>query len=130
MLELKKEKTIGKEDKEIAEKYLNTFTAQINDDLNTPQALATMWEMLGDAQLSGNAKYNLLLKFDEVLGLGLANVKEEKVKIPSLVQKLAEERELARKNKDWKTSDELREKIKELGYVVGDTKEGYVVSKV
>ncbi len=128
VLELKKEKTAGKEDKNIADNYLNTFTAQINDDLNTPQALATLWEMLEDSKLSGKAKYKLLLKFDEVLGLGLAQVKEEK--IPMEIINLAEERELARKNKDWKKSDELREKIKSLGYVVGDTKEGYVVSKV
>lgn len=135
VLELKKEKTTGKEDKtgkvdkEIADDYLTTFTAQINDDLNTPQALATMWEMLGDGKFGGKAKYNLLLKFDEVLGLGLAQVKEEKVKIPPVVQKLAEERELARKNKDWKKSDELREKIKSLGYVMGDTTGGTVITK-
>ncbi len=128
VLELKKEKTLKKEAQEIADNYLSTFTAQINDDLNTPQALATMWEMLGDGKLSGKAKYKLLLKFDEVLGLGLAQVKEEK--IPMEIIKLAQERELARKNKDWKKSDELRERIKSLGYVVGDTKDGYVMSKV
>jgi cysteinyl-tRNA synthetase len=134
ILELKKEKTATKEeitkkeDKALTDKYLTVFTAQLNDDLNTPQALATMWEMLGDAKLSGKGKYKLLLQFDEVLGLGLKQVKEDK--IPVEIIKLAEERELARKNKDWKKSDELREKIKLLGYVVGDTKEGYVVSKI
>ncbi len=129
VLELKKAVKQKKENKKVSGKYLQQFTAQINDDLNLPQALATALEMLKEEKLSEWEKYALLLKFDEVLGLDLKNFKEEKVKIPLAVQKLAEERELARKNKDWKKSDELREKIKELGYVVGDTKEGYVVSK-
>ena len=43
--------------------------------------------------------------------------------------KLVEERETARKKKEWATSDALREKIKSLGYVVKDTKEGPNVKK-
>ena len=62
--------------------------------------------------------------------LGLDLLKKEKIKIPEEVKKLAEEREKARKNKDWKKADELREKIKQKGYQVDDTKQGSKISKL
>ncbi len=127
VLELKKGRKNEPSNQDLAEDYLERFTEQINDDLNTPQALATMWEMLKDEGLNGKEKYTLLLKFDAVLGLNLKKVKEEK--IPKEVIKLAEERLIARHNKDWKKADELRQKIAALGYSVGDTKEGYEVRK-
>ena len=125
VLELKssKEKTNLKKQ----EPYLKQFTDGINDDLNTPQALATMWDMLKDNSLSNKDKYTLLIKFDQIFGLDLKKVKKEK--IPSPIIKLAEERRVARLSKDWKKSDELREKIKQLGYIIGDTREGYEISK-
>ena len=127
VLELKKAKQNEPTNLDLAEYYLEQFTQQINDDLNTPQALATMWEMLKDEGFSAKEKYQLLLKFDAVFGLGLKKVKEEK--IPPQVIKLAEERLTARNNKDWKKADELRQKITALGYTIGDTKEGYEVKK-
>ncbi len=126
VLELKKAKK-RKENLPLSKKYLQQFNDQINDDLNTPQALATMWELLKDEVLSGKEKYTLLLKFDEVLGLGLQKLKEEK--IPAHVIKLAQERLHARNTKDWQKADELRQKIIGLGYSVGDTTEGYEVKK-
>ena len=104
------------------------FTDNVNDDLNTPKALATMWDVLKDDTLSGRDKYSLVLKFDEVLGLDLKKLRKEK--IPQDIITLAEERLNARKKKDWKKADELREKITKLGYVVGDTQEGYEIMKV
>src|SRR3989338_604153 len=115
------------ENKKEQEKCFNQFTAQVNDDLNTPQALATMWDMLKDEKLSSKDKEVLLLIFDRIFGLNLGSIKEEKV--PAEVMKLAQERDEARKNKDWKKSDELREKIAKLGFMVGDTKEGFEVKK-
>ncbi len=125
LIELKMEKGKGSSVKQ--KKYFDQFTAQINDDLNTPQALATMWDLLKDDALSNKDKYALLLKFDAIFGLDFKKIKEEK--IPALVVKLAEERLRARQNKDWKKSDELRERISQLGYVVGDTKEGFEIKK-
>ncbi len=126
IIELKKGK--GKSSSVEQKKYLDQFTAQINDDLNTPQVLATMWDLLKDDALSNKDKYALLLKFDAIFGFDLKKVKGEK--IPAAVVTLAEERLQARQNKDWKKSDELREKISQLGYVVGDTKEGFEIKKV
>ncbi len=125
VLEFKKDKSKSSSVKQKA--FVLRFTEAINDDLNTPQALAVVWDVVKDEVLSGKDKYSLLLKFDTVLGLGLKSIKEEK--IPVAVVKLAEERLRARQNKEWKKSDELREKISGLGYVVGDTKEGFEIKK-
>jgi len=117
----------GKENKSKQKKHLNLFTNDVNDDLNTPKALATMWEVLKDEKLSDKDKYFLLLQFDRIFGFNLGNLKEEK--IPGKIKKIAELRLKARKDKDWKKSDELREKINKLGYNIGDTKDGYELSK-
>jgi len=126
-LELKKTGTASAQKQK---KYHQQFTEDIDDDLNTPKALATLWETLKDEKVSDKDKRSLLLKFDTVLGINLSKLKKEKSKIPVAVTKLAEERLQVRHNKDWKKADELREKIKELGYVVGDTKEGYELTKI
>ena len=123
VLEVKDSKSKGKEDKSKQKKYLDSFTEEVNDDLNTPKALAVMWEAVKDEHLAESDKYALLLQFDQVLGLGLSEVRQEK--IPVEVKKLAEERLKARLGKDWKKADLLREKIKKLGYSIGDTETGY-----
>ncbi|MDP3734785.1 MAG: cysteine--tRNA ligase [Nanoarchaeota archaeon] len=125
-LELQK---TGKNDLQKQKKYLQHFTDDINDDLNTPKALAVVWDVLKDDLLNDKDKYSLLLKFDTVLGLNLHKVKKEKLIIPKDVKQLAEQRLLARNNKNWKKADQLREKIKELGFIIGDTKEGYEITK-
>jgi cysteinyl-tRNA synthetase len=112
----------------VSKPYLEKFTLGINDDMNTAKGMAVIWEILKDEKLSDKDKYATLLKFDEVLGLGLKDLKTEK--IPSAVIKLAEERLIARNAKDWAKSDELRDKISKLGYTVGDTKEGFKIDKV
>ncbi len=127
VLELKKSKKNEPTNSDLAEQYLGQFTEQLNDDLNTPQALATMWAMLKDEGLGAKEKYGLLLKFDVVFGLDLKKVKEEK--IPGPVIALAKERLQARNMKDWKKADALRQKIAALGYIIGDTKKGFEVRK-
>lgn len=126
VLEFKDSRHNG-DNKVLQKKYLSNFTKEISDDLNTAKALAVMWEILKDEKLNNHDKYFLLLEFDKIFGLNLAKV--EKEKIPAAVKKLAEERLKARLAKDWKKADELRSKIEKLGYVVGDTKEGFIVKK-
>lgn len=127
VLELKKNK--DQVDEKKIRSYLEQFTADVNDDLNIPRTLAIVWEVVKDGKLNEAEKYTLLLKFDEVFGLGLKDVEEEKVDIPAEVTRLAEERLKARNNKDWKRSDELRDQIKALGFVVGDTKDGFEIKR-
>jgi cysteinyl-tRNA synthetase len=61
---------------------------------------------------------------DRVLGLGLDKFVAKPAKVPKEIQKLLDERVKARQNKDWKKSDELRDELSKLGWVVEDTKEG------
>jgi cysteinyl-tRNA synthetase len=95
------------------------FLENINDDLNMPKALATMQEVL-KAELSPADKFATILDFDKVLGLNLGEIKKEIVTVSPEVKKLLDEREEARKNKDWKKADELRDEILKLGFEVKD----------
>jgi cysteinyl-tRNA synthetase len=106
-------------------KYLQQFMDAIADDINVPQALAVLWDALGDSALGGGDKYSLALQFDAVFGLQLQNVGTEV--IPEEIMQLVQEREAVRKAKNWKESDSLRDKISALGYEVRDTPTGSVV---
>jgi len=101
-------------DQKGVEEYETKFLEFINDDLNTPEALC---------------KYELILEFDKIFGLKLDEIKFE-VEIPENIQKLIEERVEARKNKDYKKSDEIRNKIESLGYKLQDTRGGIKVRKI
>jgi len=104
--------------------WKNKFNIAINDDLNMSQALAVLNEML-KSELSPADKLATALDFDKVFGLKFDSIKGEiKTEIPEEVKKLVEEREEARKAKNWAKSDEIRAKIAILGYEVNDTKEG------
>ncbi len=105
-------------------KFINQFTKNINDDLNTSKALATTWELL-KSDLSNKEKYATLLHFDRILGFNLGKLKADK--IPANIVKLAKERLKARNDKDWKKADKLRDEITKLGYSVADTKDGYEI---
>lgn len=104
----------------VDDNYKAIFKGFVNDNLNTPKAIALIWELLKDDNVSG--KKATLLEFDKVLGLGLENLKE--VKIPKEVEELVKKREEARKDENWSESDKLREKISKLGFEVKDTPEG------
>ncbi|MEM0465934.1 MAG: cysteine--tRNA ligase [Candidatus Pacearchaeota archaeon] len=115
-----------KNDEKTNEKYLKDFQKAINDDLNIPAALAVLWKLIRDEKAQG--KFYTIEKMDSVLGLDL--LKKEEIEIPDEVKKLIKEREDARKKKDFKKSDELRNEIKNLGFKIDDTKEGTKVSKI
>ena len=107
--------------------YEQKFLNAINDDLNIPKALGIMWDLIGDKTFSGSAKATTLYKFDKVLGLGLDKIKKEK--IPKEIYTIANERDDARKNKDWKKSDDLRKKIQDAGFEIEDTKDGQKIHR-
>ncbi len=107
--------------------YLVQFTREINDDLNTPRALAVMWEALSDNILREPEKLSLLKRFDEVLGLDFfASVD---VEIPGEIKDMLLEREKARNSRDFVTADKLRKEIEDRGYEVLDGKDGTKVRK-
>jgi len=105
----------------IHEVYKDKFIEYVNDDLNTPQALALFWDVIKDGNMSDADKKATILDFDKVLGLGFANLKEtDMIEMPEEVLQLVKEREQARREKDFKKSDELRAQINSLGYKVYD----------
>ena len=123
---------LGSDTGNINKDYKNKFQKYLEDDLNTPRALTVLWDLIKDEKIPNAEKKATILDFDKVLGLGFEQ--EEKITkeeiIPSNVIKLAEEREEARKNKDYKKSDEIREKINSLGYEVKDSSEGCKINKI
>jgi len=124
ILELKKDQT----SKQKENNYSEEFFKAMDDDLNTPIGLSVLWKVLKDDGLGNKEKYNLALEFGKVLGLRLDEVEE--VSVPAEVQALVDEREKARAEKDFSKADSLRDKIKSLGYVVEDSKDGVKVKKV
>jgi cysteinyl-tRNA synthetase len=102
------------------------FLKFINDDLDTPKALALISEVLNSGSISDADKKETLLNMDSVLGLDLGKVTN--VVIPEEVIKLMQERDLARANKDFAKSDEIRGQIESLGFQVKDSPEGTIVS--
>ena len=123
---------------EISDEEINAYKAKfldaINDDLNMPLAMSIVWEIARNEKKSTKLS-NLLDEFDKVLGLDLSNsekyIKEqENIEVPEEVLELVEERKKAREEKNWSLSDELRDKIKDKGYIVKDTKEGMTIEKM
>ena len=115
-------------DEEIT-KYEERFLEAINDDLNMPVAMSVVWDVIKNPNKSKKLQ-NLLLKFDEVLGLNLKDYqKENKQEIPEEIQILVNERNEARANKNWSESDRIRDILIEKGYTVKDSKEGTIIEK-
>jgi cysteinyl-tRNA synthetase len=110
------------------EKYLQDFQKAIDDDLNMPLAVQVLHKLLKDEKVSGKSKIEIIGKMDKVFGLDL--LKKEKIKIPQEVEKLASERWQAKKIKNFKLADELRDKVEKLGFKINDTSEGYEVRKI
>lgn len=134
---VKNEEAEGNVSEEELNAYREKFTNYINDDLNMPGAMSVVWEVARNNNKSKQLA-ELLLEFDEVLGLDLKNAKKyleefEKNKnieeIPEEIKELVEQRKIARQNKDWAKSDELRDLIAQKGYIVKDQKEGMSIEK-
>jgi cysteinyl-tRNA synthetase len=104
--------------------FMAKFQAQVNDDLNTPRAMATVWELTA-SDLPDSAKKATLLEFDKVLGLGLDDWQPTPEAIPDEVKALAERREFARRSRNWNEADIFRDQIHQLGYEIEDTPDGY-----
>ncbi len=105
------------------------FTDALNNDLNTPVALAVLHKTL--KQPASHDIFKLVTeKFDQVLSLDLATAVArlpEPMAIPDQVKDWAEQRLAAKQRKDWATADQLRGQIASAGYQVTDTAQGYQI---
>lgn len=117
-------------EKDVIDEYKTRFLEAINDDLNMPVAMSVVWDIIKNPKKSKQFA-ELLLDFDKVLGIRINEpIHKKEEKICEEVLNLVEQRKIARNEKNWILSDELRDKIRELGYIVKDSKEGMTIEKV
>ncbi len=115
--------------------YTARFDNAMDDDLNTADAIGALFEVVRDINVNMNDStslkaddqvYSVLTELCGVLGLLM---KAPENTLPEEIQKLADTRVQARKEKNWKLSDELRDQLKKLGYTVEDTAKGQQVRR-
>jgi len=114
-------------DSDFAEEYRERFLEALNDDLNTPRALAVVLELVAEAYRRKDLKVSKTLAFfDRVLGLDLEKVRSaaETAEFPAEIRKLIDERAAARQAKNFKRADELRVELETRGYEVKDGRGG------
>ncbi len=115
--------------------FLKEFYTAIADDLNTPQALARVWELVRDPAVTPAVKRASLTEADKILGLGLAEVKPAQKltvtrdELPEGIKALVEAREAAREHKDFEKADDMRKEIESAGYELKDTPAGSQITK-
>ncbi len=100
--------------------YQKKFFKAMNEDLDTPRALAIMWQML-DSDQPGKAKFSSLMEFDKILGLNLRH-KWIALHQPftSEVEKLKTQRDELRKQHQWAEADKIREELSKRGIKTKD----------
>jgi len=125
--ELKRDIIDTPADDEMKNEYNIQFKEKIEDNFNTPEALAVMWQMIGDDMISSHEKLHLIQHFDRFFGLRLDEVSEhEEISkdLKAQIEEIILKRNEAKANKDFKTADELRNKAKDLGFELLDRHEG------
>jgi cysteinyl-tRNA synthetase len=123
---------LGKPNEEFLE-IEGSFYDALNDDLNTPKALAVVWELLNSKEKPG-AKSAAILKFDKILGLNLDKIelkekKERKIEIPNEVYELVKKRKALRAQAKYHLADQVRHKIRKFGFDIEDKKKGETIIK-
>ncbi|HPY12023.1 MAG TPA: cysteine--tRNA ligase [Sphaerochaeta sp.] len=108
--------------------YRDAFLSHVQNDLNTPQALADLWAVIKDGELAADERYTLVLYFDQALALRLDEISADEA-IPADVMALFEERNRAKAAKEWGRSDALRDELAAKGYVVKDSSAGSSIEK-
>ena len=118
--------------------YIQRFHTAINNDLDTPKAIALIWELIKDDTIENSAKCATIKHFDKVLAIGLSDNLDDALfnlgvieasDIPADISKLIQEREAARIARNWDESDRLRSQINLKGYLIEDGADGPKVSK-
>jgi cysteinyl-tRNA synthetase len=112
---------------EVDAEYRGKFLEALNNDLNMPQALAVVQDLLKSG-LPPAVKLATVFDFDRVLGLDLEKITADQ-SLPDEIQSLVDARQRARDAKQWDLSDQLRDEIQSKGYVVQDSPQGMKVYK-
>jgi len=127
----------AQQDIPVLERFRTAFIERLNDDLDTPGAIALLWETIKDDSIAPEQLKAIFLFADEALGIGfkipderlnaMLNSGETETRLddlPNEIKVLLEKRGDARAEKDFKKADKLREELEEKGYTVKDSPGG------
>jgi len=108
------------------------FWEALEDDLNAPRAIASLFDLTRDSTLSKEQKAGLVILMDTCLGLKLLEPRQAKAQpaLPPDLQAMVDARAKARADKEWKKSDELRDALKARGILIKDSKDGQSWEKI
>ena len=125
-------KDAGEKLRQLIERLQKDFGEAMDDDLNIPVALAALFDFVREtnsllnngmtSKQEAQEVYELMINLDKVIGI-LGSIKKEE-KLPDEVIELINKREEARKAKDWKTADQIREQLRKMGIIIQDTPQG------
>ena len=121
VLSLSKE---GEVDTETFNTYKNNFVSYLEDDINTANAISVIYDVL-KANTNDLTKYELIKDFDKVLGLELTTEINNTIQVDiEFINSKIEERNEAKKNKNYELADQIRNELLEMGIILKDTREG------
>jgi len=104
--------------------YILNFNKHLANDLNIPRCLSEMWGLLKDKKLSPKEKLSELYRMDSVLGLELSESTPKQETLDPKYMELLQEREEARKSRDYERADEIRDYLFNQGITIKDTPQG------
>ena len=110
---------------EIYNIWNNKFKICLEDDLNTANALTVLYDLL-KSDVDNDTKYHLICKWDEVFSLDLLKKEEKKAQNEDYIMEMIKKRDNAKKVKDYKLADEIRDNLLKQGIVLKDTREGTI----
>lgn len=114
----------GEVETSVFNEYKNKFVSFLEDDINTANAISVIYDVL-KAETNNLTKYELIKDFDRVLGLELTSETNNTSEVDTeFINSKIEERNEAKKNKNYELADKIRNELLEMGVILKDTREG------
>lgn len=116
----------GSINNDLFDKYNNEFKETLKNDLNTASSLTLIYKLLKDTEVNDITKLELIKNFDKVLSLNLVQEKNIDTDLTKYIEEKINERNQAKKDKDYKRADSIREELLSKGIIIKDTREGTI----
>jgi cysteinyl-tRNA synthetase len=112
-------------EREVVGAFRRDFEEAVNDDLNIPRALGVVWNVIRYGRKSKDL-FAFLIRMDSILGLDIAKAGEAAAGelLDPEIEELVKQRQQARKDRNWKLADEIRDRLKGMGIILEDTPQG------
>ena len=114
----------GDLDSDMFDKYNKLFSLELENDLNTANAITVLYDLLKDEEVNGHTKVELIKKFDTVLALEFFKENSIDKELEDYINKKIEERNRAKKDKNFELADSIRDELLEKGIKLIDSREG------